>query len=106
MSMSEYCGKVFELSPSKRHRSWRKGFGVFSFDSDGRLFIHPGLIGLAGTGWMCASHDGQPLCVTKKATLVPHDWAIRERPDLTDDLCKLRVMCESEASRIMESEVV
>ena len=102
--MNSHFGRCFELSPNKPHRRWRRGFGVFAFNEAGRLFINPALAGMGDSGWLCASHDGEELLMTKKATLVPLDWAVREKPDLACDLLKIKDMCESEAVRVMKSE--
>jgi hypothetical protein len=102
--MNSHFGRCFVMSPGKPHRRWRKGFGVFAFNEAGRLFISPALIDMERTGWLCASHDGEEVLVTKKAVLVPLEWAARERPDVADDLLELRRVCESEAERLMESE--
>ena len=102
--MNLHFGHCFELSPDKPDRRWKSAFGVFAFSKAGRLFINPALVGMKASGWLCASSDGEELLITKKATLVPLDWAVREKPDLACDLLKIKQMCESEAVRLMESE--
>jgi hypothetical protein len=85
--------EVFELTPVPKPRRWKRGTGTVAYSESGELFINSELIGMSAmTAFLCCSQDGTGFIASQSKVLVPVDWAIREKPDLKEDLlllCKM-----------------
>jgi hypothetical protein len=85
--------EVFELIPDPKPKRWKRGDGTVAYSDENELFINSELIGMSAmTAFLCCSQDGTGFIASRSKVLVPVEWAMRERPDLKDDLlllCKM-----------------
>jgi len=85
--------QVFELTPDPKPKRWKRGAGTVAYSDAGDLFVNSELVGMSAmTAFLCCSADGTQMITSGQKVLVPIDWAIRERPELEQELGAFRAL--------------
>ena len=87
--------EVFHLTPCPKPKRWPSWFGLCARSDSGLLFIDSAMAGIdAKRAFLLCSYDNTEMVMHGTAVLVPIEWAMKERPDLSDGLTALKRAAE------------